>query len=178
MATGNDPILGNLGMAHLGSPKALLGKTGRGGMLGEFRAFAMHGSMVDMAVGIIIGAAFGRVVSSFVSDILMPPIGLLSGHSDFSNKFINLSGKAFATLADAKAAGAATINYGVFLNAFTDFLIVAFTVFMLIRQVNRLKTEEKGAVALTRECPFCFSAIPIRATRCPQCTSAVSAERV
>jgi large conductance mechanosensitive channel len=173
MATGNDPILGSLGMAHLGSPKAFLG--GKSGMLGEFREFAMRGSMVDMAVGIIVGAAFGRVVSSLVSDILMPPIGLLTGHSDFSNKFINLSGHAFATLAEAKAAGAATINYGVFLNALFDFLIVALAVFMLIRQVNRLKSEEKVPVAATRDCPFCLSPIPIKATRCPHCTSALTA---
>jgi large conductance mechanosensitive channel len=160
-------------MAHLGSPKALLGKGG--GILGEFREFAMRGSMLDMAVGIIVGAAFGRVVSSFVSDILMPPIGLFSGHSDFSNKFLNLSGHAYATLAEAKAAGAATINYGVFLNAFSDFLIVAFAVFMLIRQINRLKSAEKPPVVLTRECPFCYSTIAIKATRCPHCTSAVAA---
>jgi large conductance mechanosensitive channel len=170
MATGNDPILSNLGMAHLGSPKAFLGKNA-GGMLGEFREFAMRGSMLDMAVGIIVGAAFGRVVSSFVSDILMPPIGLLSGHSDFSNKFFNLSGHAYATLAEAKAAGAATINYGVFLNAVSDFVIVAFAVFLLIRQINRLKTAQTASVAATKECPFCFSAVAIKATRCPHCTS-------
>ncbi len=173
MATGNDPILDSLGMAHLGSPKSLLGKRG-GGMLGQFRDFAMRGNMLDMAVGIIVGAAFGRVVSSFVSDILMPPIGLLSGHSDFSNKFINLSGHAYTTLAEAKAAGAATLNYGVFFNALSDFLIVAFTVFMLIRQVNRLKSEQQDSVALTRECPFCLSAVAIKATRCPHCTSALA----
>src|SRR5580700_1619472 len=126
MATGNDPILDDLGMAHLGSPKALLGSKG-GRMLGEFREFAMRGSMLDMAVGIIVGAAFGRVVSSFVSDVLMPPIGLFTGHSDFSNKFINLSGHAYATLAEAKAAGAATINYGVFFNALSDFFIHAYS---------------------------------------------------
>jgi large conductance mechanosensitive channel len=174
MAAGNDPILDNLRMAHLGSPKAFLGKS-RGGMLGEFREFAMHGSMLDMAVGIIVGAAFGRVVSSFVSDILMPPIGLLSGHSDFSNKFINLSGHAYATLAEAKAAGAATINYGVFLNAASDFVIVAFAVFLLIRQVNRLKSEQPASVAPTKECLFCFSAVAIKATRCPHCTSTLTA---
>jgi large conductance mechanosensitive channel len=173
MATGNDPILDGLGMAHLGSPKALLGKSNHG-MLGEFRDFAMHGSMLDMAVGIIVGAAFGRVVSSFVSDILMPPIGLFSGHSDFSNKFINLSGHAYATLAEAKAAGAATINYGVFFTALSDFLIVAFTVFMLVRQVNRLKSEQKASV-LMRECRFCVSAVAIKATRCPHCTSPLTA---
>jgi large conductance mechanosensitive channel len=172
MATGNDPILSGLGMAHLGSPKALLGK--RGGMLGEFREFAMRGSMLDMAVGIIVGAAFGRVVSSFVSDILMPPIGLFSGHSDFSNKFLNLSGHAYATLAEAKAAGAATINYGVFLNALSDFLIVAFVVFMLIRQVNRLKSAPKPLLASMRDCPFCLSPVPVKATRCPHCTSALT----
>jgi len=114
--------------------------------------FAMRGSMLDMAVGIIVGAAFGRVVSSFVSDILMPPIGLFAGHSDFSNKFINLSGHAYATLAEAKAAGAATINYGVFFNALSDFLIVAFVVFMLIRQVNRQKSEQEASVAVMRDC--------------------------
>ena len=174
MATGNDPILDNLGIAHLGSPKALLGgKKSR--MLEEFREFAMHGSMLDMAVGIIVGAAFGRVVSSLVSDVLMPPIGLLTGHSDFSNRFINLSGHAYATLAEAKAAGAATINYGVFLNALFDFLIVAFVVFTLIRQVNRLKAQEQAPVATARDCPFCFSAIAIKATRCPNCTSALTA---
>ncbi len=174
MATGNDPILNGLGMAHLGSPKALLGNKG-GRMLGEFKDFAMHGSMIDMAVGIILGAAFGRVVSSFVSDVLMPPIGLFAGHSDFSNKFINLSGHAYATLAEAKAAGAATINYGVFFNALSDFLIVAFVVFMLIRQVNRLKNEQEVSVPVTRDCPFCLSAVAIRATRCPHCTSALTA---
>jgi large conductance mechanosensitive channel len=173
MTTGNDPILDNLRMAHMGSPKALLGKSGHG-MLGEFRDFAMRGSMLDMAIGIIVGAAFGRVVSSFVSDILMPPIGLFSGHSDFSNKFINLSGHAFATLAEAKAAGAATINYGVFFNALSDFLIVAFTVFMLVRQVNRLKSEQTVSVPSMRDCPYCLSAVAIKATRCPHCTSTLT----
>ncbi len=174
MASANDPILTHLGMAHLGNPKALLGKRG-GGMLGEFREFALHGNMLDMAVGIIIGAAFGRVVSSFVSDILMPPIGLISGHSDFTNKFINLSGHAYGTLAEAKAAGAATINYGIFLNAASDFVIVAFAVFLLIRQVNRLKSEQTTAVPATKECPFCFSAVAMKATRCPHCTSTLTA---
>ncbi len=173
MATGNDPILDGLGMAHLGSPKALLGNKG-GRMLGEFKDFAMRGSMLDMAVGIIVGAAFGRVVNSFVSDVLMPPIGMLTGHSDFSNKFINLSGHAYATLAEAKAAGAATINYGLFFNAVSDFVIVAFVVFMLIRQVNRLKNEQKASVAVMRDCPFCVSAVAIKATRCPHCTSALT----
>jgi large conductance mechanosensitive channel len=173
VATGKDPILEGLGMAHLGSPKALLGKGG--GMVGEFRDFAMHGSMLDMAVGIIVGAAFGRVVTSLVSDILMPPIGLFMGRSDFSSKFINLSGHAYATLAEAKAAGAATLNYGLFFNALFDFLIVAFAVFTLIRQVNRLKRIEKLPGAPTKACPFCYSNIADKATRCPQCTSALAA---
>jgi large conductance mechanosensitive channel len=174
MAIGDDPILDNLGMAHLGSPKVLLGRKG-GGVLKEFRAFAMRGSMLDMAVGIIVGAAFGRVVSSLVSDILMPPIGWFTGNSDFSNKFINLSRHAYATLAEAKAAGAATINYGVFFNALSDFLIVAFVVFMLIRQVNRLVSEQEESVAATRNCPFCLSAVANKATRCPHCTSVLTA---
>jgi large conductance mechanosensitive channel len=173
MGTTKDPILESVGMARLGSPKALLGKKG-GPMFKEFREFAMRGNMLDMAVGIIIGAAFGRVVSSLVSDVLMPPIGLLMGRSDFSSKFINLSGTAYASLADAKAAGAATINYGVFLNAVFDFLIVALAVFLLIRQVNRLKGEEKSPALETKECPFCFSPVVIQATRCPHCTSALT----
>lgn len=175
MATGDDPILNNLRIAHMGSPRALLGRRG-GGVLGEFREFALHGSMLDMAVGIIVGAAFGRIVSSFVSDILMPPIGLILGRSDFSNKFINLSGHAYATLAEAKAAGAATINYGIFCNAVFDFLIVALAVFLLIRQINRLKSEQQQvSVTSTRDCPFCVLAVPITATRCPHCTSALPA---
>jgi large conductance mechanosensitive channel len=173
MSASTDPILGNLGMAHLGSAKAFLRKK-QGGFLGEFSEFAVHGSMVDMAVGIIIGAAFGRVVSSLVSDILMPPIGLFSGHSDFSNKFLNLSGHAYSNLAEAKAAGAATINYGLFFNALSDFLIVAFVVFMLVRQINRLRATPAQAVAL-RDCPFCFSAVPVKASRCAHCTSALTA---
>src|SRR5262245_11111665 len=177
MTTGNDPTLETLGLAHLGSPKALLGRKGHG-VLNEFRDFAMRGSMLDMAVGIIVGAAFGRVVSSLVSDILMPPIGLFAGHSDFSNKFINLSGHAYATLAEAKAAGAATINYGVFFNALCDFLIVAFAVFMLIRQVNRLKSKQDQSATVMRECPFCFYAVAVKATRCPHCTSILTASQV
>lgn len=169
MATSGDPILDNLGMAHLGSPKAFLGKRGR--FLDEFREFAIRGNMLDMAVGIIVGAAFGRVVSSFVSDILMPPIGLISGHSDFSNKFINLSGHAYNTLAEAKLAGAATINYGVFFNSLSDFVLVAFAVFMLIRQINRLK-KQAPAVAM-KDCPFCYTPVVAKATRCPHCTSSL-----
>lgn len=172
MDTDKDPILDGLGMAHLGSPKALMRKGG--GVLGEFRDFAMRGSMLDMAVGIIVGAAFGRVVSSFVSDVLMPPISLLMGRSDFSGRFVNLSGHAYATLAEARAAGAATLNYGLFLNAVFDFLIVAFAVFLLIRQVNRLMGKPKLPAETTKPCPFCCSTIAIKATRCPQCTSALT----
>jgi large conductance mechanosensitive channel len=146
-------------------------------MLKEFKAFAMRGNVLDMAVGIIIGVAFGKIVTSFVSDVLMPPIGLVLGNVDFSNLFINLSGTPYATLADAKAAGAATIRYGVFLNAVVDFLIVAFVIFLLVRQVNRMTREREPAPAppATRECVFCLSAIALRATRCPHCTSDVRA---
>ena len=174
MGISKDQILESVRMPHLGSPKALLRKKG-GSVLTEFTDFAMRGNMLDMAVGIIIGAAFGRVVSSFVSDILMQPIGLLTGKSDFSSKFINLSGTVYASLADAKAAGAATINYGLFFNAAFDFLIVALAVFLLIRQVNRLKGEEKPPAVMTKQCPFCFSAIAIQATCCPHCTSPLTA---
>jgi len=146
-------------------------------MLKEFKDFAMRGNVVDMAVGIIIGAAFGKIVSSFVSDILMPPIGLLVGKVDFSSLFIDLSGQAHPTLAAAKAAGAATINYGVFLNAILDFLIVGFAIFMLIRQVNRLQRQPEPAPAVptTKDCPYCASSIAIKAIRCPQCTSDLKA---
>jgi len=143
-------------------------------MLKEFKEFAMRGNVLDMAVGIIIGAAFGKIITSFVNDILMPPIGLLLGKVDFSNLFINLSGQSFATIAEAKKAGVATINYGLFMNTVLDFLIVAFVIFLLIKQVNRLKREPAPAPAAaptTRDCPYCLSAIPIPAVRCAHCTS-------
>jgi large conductance mechanosensitive channel len=141
-------------------------------MLKEFKEFAMRGNVLDMAVGIIIGAAFGKIITSFVSDILMPPIGLLLGKVDFSNLFVNLSGQSFATIAEAKKAGVATINYGLFMNTILDFLIVAFAIFLLIKQVNRLKREPAPAAApATRDCPYCLSAIPIPAVRCAHCTS-------
>jgi large conductance mechanosensitive channel len=142
-------------------------------MLKEFKEFAMRGNVLDMAVGIIIGAAFGKIVAVFVSDVLMPPIGLLLGKVDFSNLFINLSGKPVSSIAEAKAAGAATINYGLFLNSVIDFLIVAFAIFLLIKQVNRLKRQPEPApvVPTTKDCPYCLSSVALKATRCPHCTS-------
>lgn len=141
-------------------------------MLQEFKKFALQGNVLDMAIGIIIGAAFGKIVSSLVSDMLMPPIGLLIGKLDFSALFVSLSGQTYASLAEAKAAGAPTINYGLFLNNVIDFLIVAFVIFLLVKQVNRLKRKEAPAPApATRDCPRCLSAIPLRATRCAFCTS-------
>jgi len=142
-------------------------------MFKEFKAFAMRGNVLDMAVGIIIGAAFGRIISSFVADIIMPPIGRLVGNVDFSGLFVNISGTSYPTLAAAKAAGAATINYGIFLNTVLDFLIVALVIFMLVRQVNRWSKPASAAAPTTRECPYCVSAIPLKATRCPNCTSEV-----
>lgn len=141
-------------------------------MFQEFREFALKGNVVDMAVGIIIGAAFGKIVNSFVSDILMPPIGLLLGKVDFSNLFLNLSGKPYDSLASAKVAGAATINYGLFLNTVIDFTIVAFAIYLLIRQINRLKRQPEQT---PKECPYCLSKIPLKATRCPSCTSELKA---
>ena len=142
-------------------------------VLREFKEFAVRGNVVDLAIGIIIGAAFGKIVTSFVNDILMPPIGKLLGGFDFSNLFINLSDKSVTTLAEAKAAGIATINYGLFLNTLIDFTIVAAAVFILVRQINRLKKEPvaEEAVPTTKECPHCLNAIPLNATRCGHCTS-------
>ncbi len=146
-------------------------------MLKEFKEFAIRGNVIDMAVGIIIGAAFGKIVSSFVGDVLMPPIGLILGKVDFSNLFINLSGKSYTTLAEAKAAGAATLNIGVFLNTVIDFVLVAFAIFLLVRWINRMKRQPEAAPAAptTRECVYCLSSIPVKATRCPHCTSELKA---
>ena len=146
-------------------------------MFREFKEFAMRGNVLDMAIGIIIGAAFGKIITSAVSDILMPPIGLLLGRLDFSSLFINLSGKPYASLAEAKAAGAATVNYGVFINTLVDFLIVAFAIFLLIRQVNRLKRHQEAPApaSTTRECPLCLSTIPLKAARCAHCTEDLKA---
>jgi len=140
-------------------------------MFKEFKEFAMRGNVMDLAIGIIIGAAFGKIITSFVSDILMPPVGLLFGKADFSNLYINLSGAHYDTLKAAKEAGAATINYGLFLGTVIDFLIVAFVIFLVIRQINRMKRKADEPAPATHECAFCLSTIPIRATRCPHCTS-------
>jgi large conductance mechanosensitive channel len=137
----------------------------------EFKEFAMRGNVLDMAIGIVIGAAFGSIVTSFVQDILMPPIGRLVGHVDFSNLFISLNDTHYDTLAAAKAAGAATINYGMFLNTVVNFLIVAFAVFLLVRQVNRLAPKPAPAAPTTRDCPYCLTAVPLMATKCAHCTS-------
>jgi large conductance mechanosensitive channel len=146
-------------------------------MLKEFKEFTMRGNVLDMAIGIVIGVAFGKIVTSFVNDVVMPPIGLLLGKVDFSNLFIDLSGKSYATLAEAKAAGAATIKYGLFLNTVVDFVIVAFVIFLLIQQINRMKRQPEAAPAAptTKECPYCLSSIAIKATRCSYCTSDVKA---
>ena len=146
-------------------------------MLKEFKEFAMRGNVLDMAVGIIIGAAFGKIVGSFVEDILMPPIGMLLGKVDFSNLFVSLTGQSYDSLAAAKAAGAATINYGVFFNHVFNFLIVAFAIFLLIKHVNRLKREEAAAPAAptTKDCPYCLSTIPVKAMRCAHCTADLKA---
>ena len=137
----------------------------------EFREFVMRGSVVDLAVGVIIGGAFGKIVSSLVSDIIMPPLGLLLNGVDFSNLFVSLTGQPYATVAAAEAAGAPTLNYGSFINNVIDFLIVALVIFLLIRAINRLQRPAPVAAATTKDCPHCFTAIPLKATRCPHCTS-------
>ncbi|NUM44620.1 MAG: large conductance mechanosensitive channel protein MscL [Anaerolineales bacterium] len=143
-------------------------------MLKDFRSFLMRGNILDLAVAVVIGGAFGAIVTSFVKDILMPPIGLLLGKVDFANLFIDLSGGGYTTLAAAQEAGAATLNYGVFLNTIINFVIVAFAIFMLLRGVERARKKEVPAPApapATKECPYCITQIAIKATRCPNCTS-------
>jgi large conductance mechanosensitive channel len=152
----------------------LVKKTEEAAILKEFRKFAMRGNPLDMAVGIIMGAAFGRIVSSLVSDIIMPPIGLMLGGLDFSNLFLTLRGGPYSSVAAAKAAGAPTVNYGVFINTVIDFVIVAFATFLLIRQVNRMRRSPEAAPT-TKPCPYCLSVIPLRAVRCPNCTSDLKA---
>jgi len=140
-------------------------------MLKEFREFIMRGNVVDLAVGVIIGGAFGKIVSSLVSDVIMPPIGLLLNGMDFSNLFVSLTGQPFATLAEAQAAGAPTLNYGNFINAVIDFIVIGLVIFLLIRAINRMQKPAPAAQPATRDCPFCFSLISLKATRCPNCTS-------
>ncbi|USG64328.1 large conductance mechanosensitive channel protein MscL [Brevibacillus ruminantium] len=142
-------------------------------MLKEFKEFALKGNVIDLAVGVVIGGAFGKIVTSLVNDIIMPTVGLLLGKIDFTNLYINLGDKVYPTLAAAKEDGAATINYGLFINTVIDFLIIAFAIFIAVKQVNRFrkKNEPEKAPATTKECPYCISAIPLKATRCPQCTS-------
>ena len=144
-------------------------------MLKEFKEFAMRGNVLDMAIGIIIGGAFGKIISSLVGDVLMPPIGKLMGNLDFTNLFFALNGQAYDSLKAAKDAGAPTINYGMFINTVIDFVIVAFVIFILVKQMNRLKKETPAAATVTRECPYCLSHIALKATRCPGCTSEVKA---
>ena len=143
-------------------------------MLKEFKGFAMKGNVMDMAVGIIMGVAFGKIITSLVNDIIMPPIGLMLGRVDFNSLFISLDRKSYATLAAAKAASAPTINYGAFVNTVLDFLIVAFVMFLVVRQMNRLMPPAP-VESTTKDCTFCASPIPIKATRCPLCTSQLAA---
>jgi large conductance mechanosensitive channel len=143
-------------------------------MLKEFKEFALRGNVLDMAVGIIIGVAFGKIVTSLVNDVIMPPVGLLLGGVNFNDLFLSLNGKSYATMAAAKAASAPTLNYGTFLNNILDFLIVAFTMFIIIRQFNKLMPPVVLPVT-TRECPFCATEIPLKATRCAHCTSEITA---
>jgi len=142
-------------------------------MLKEFKEFAMRGSVLDLAIGIVLGAAFGAIVTSFVNDILMPPIGMLLGGVEFSNMFITLSGGQYATLEEAQTAGAVTLNYGLFVNTLINFLIIAFAIFLVVRAINRMQREPEPVEEepTTRDCPYCLSTIPLKATRCPQCTS-------
>ncbi len=140
----------------------------------EFKAFAMKGNVIDLAVGVVIGGAFGKIVTSMVNDIIMPLVGLLLGRINFSNLFITLGKGKFESLADAKAAGVATLNYGLFINNIIDFLIVAFSVFIVVKQLNRITKKKKEETKVTtKKCPYCFSAIHMDATRCPHCTSVI-----
>jgi len=141
------------------------------GFIGEFKEFAVKGSVIDMAVGIIIGAAFGSIVNSLVKDVIMPPIGMLMGGINFADMFVALDGKAYATLSEAQAAAAPTINYGLFINSIISFIIVALAIFMLIKQINAMKKQPVPADPNTKECPYCKESIPIAAVKCSHCTS-------
>ena len=140
-------------------------------MFKEFKEFIMRGNVLDLAIAVIIGAAFGKIVTSLVDDIIMPPVGLLLGKVDFSNLFLNLGDAPYATLAEARTAGAPTLNYGIFINQVISFLIVAFVVFLIVRTANRLKSKQDAATGepTTKDCPFCLSTIPLKATRCAEC---------
>jgi large conductance mechanosensitive channel len=143
-------------------------------MLSEFKTFIVRGNMVDLAVGIVIGAAFTGVVTSFVNDLLMPPIGLLLGRVDFTNLFLTLRGGPFPTIAAAKAAGVPTLNYGLFVNSIINLLIVGFAVFLVVKQMNRLRGPDPVAAPSTKDCPACAMPIPLKARRCPHCTSEIA----
>jgi len=144
-------------------------------MFKEFKEFIQRGSVIDLAVGVVLGSAFGKIISSLVNDIIMPPIGLLLGKVDFSNMFVTLSGDRYKTLQDAQNAGAVTMNYGVFLNQVVEFIIIALALFIVIKQINRLNQSKATPVeATTKTCPYCFTEIPLQATRCPHCTSKLS----
>jgi len=142
-------------------------------MLKEFKEFALRGNVLDLAIGVILGVAFGKIVTSFVEDILMPPLGLVIGKVDFASLFVSLTGRHFDSVAAAKAAGAPTLNYGLFVNNVLNFVIVAFVIFLLVRQVNRFQRQPAPAAPTTRECPYCCASIPLKATRCGSCTSEV-----
>ncbi len=149
-------------------------------MFKQFKEFAMRGNVVDMAVGIVIGAAFGTIIKSLVDDVIMPPIGLLLGNVDFANLFILLKPGAespgpYAALADARAAGAVTLNYGQFINTVVSFIIIAFAIFLVVRAMNMAKKKEAPAPVTTKDCPYCLSKVPLKATRCPNCTSQLTA---
>jgi large conductance mechanosensitive channel len=153
--------------AHLANPAPMF--KSRGGVLNEFREFALRGSVLDMAIGIILGVAFGKIISSFLDDVFMPILGFAVGRVDFSSLYVSLTGRHFDTLAAAKAAGAPTLNYGVFLNAVLNFVLIAVGVFLLVRQVNRFRRQQ--AVPAMKECPFCCTPVPAKATRCAACTA-------
>ncbi len=140
-------------------------------MLKEFKAFVLRGNVLDLAVAVIIGGAFGKIITSFVNDVLMPPFGLLLGGVDFANLFIPLDGQTYESLETAKTAGAATLNYGVFINTIIDFLIIALVIFLIVKAANKMKKPAPAAAPTTKECPHCFTTISIKATRCPNCTS-------
>lgn len=140
-------------------------------MLKEFKAFALKGNMIDLAVGIIIGGAFGKIVTSLVNDLIMPLVGLLIGNVDFTNLFVVLGGGSYSTLAEAQAAGALTLNYGLFINNIVDFLIIAFSIFLVVKKLNSMKKQELSAPVTTKTCPYCLEQVQLDATRCPHCTS-------